>query len=61
MQSRYCLSPCTHEKANTRIFVHVKHAEVPDRRKIVVKALDTDVVDLVIPVFQSLQIITEEL
>ena len=50
------VSPCNHEEADTRIFVHVKHAADSGHRKIVVKTVDTDVVVLAISLFQSLQI-----
>ena len=41
------LSPCDHEEADTRIFVHVKHA-ASEHSRIMIKTIDTDVVCIAI-------------
>ena len=41
------LSPCDHEEADTRIFVHVKHA-ANEHSRIMIKTIDTDVVCIAI-------------
>ena len=50
------VSPCNHEEADTRIFVHVEHPADSSDQKIAVKTVDTDVVFLAISLFQSIQI-----
>ena len=42
------LAPCTHEEADTRIFLHVKDAVQHDHSKITIRTVDTDVVVLAI-------------
>ena len=42
------LSPCDHEEADTRIFVHVKHA-ANEHSRIMIKTIYTDVVCIAIP------------
>jgi hypothetical protein len=37
------LSKCIHEEANTRLFVHARHAAAEGRKSIMIKADDTDV------------------
>ena len=38
------ISPCNHEKADTRLFLHVQHA----RSKVIIKTVDTDAVIIAI-------------
>jgi len=38
-----CLTTCSHEEADTRIFIHVKHASARGLKKVLVKTVDTDV------------------
>ena len=42
------LTPCNHEEADTRIFVHARHASNHGLRKIMIRTVDTDVVILAI-------------
>ena len=42
------LSPCNHEEADSRIFVHAKHASLNGLNKIMIRTVDTDVVVLAI-------------
>ena len=46
------ISPCDHEKADTRLFLHVQHA----RSNAIIKTVDTDVVITVIFCFKDLGI-----
>ena len=50
------VSPCNHDEADTRVFVHVEHAADSGNQKFAVKTVDTDVVFLAISLLQSLQI-----
>ena len=38
------VAPCSHEEADTRIFVHAKHAVMEGNQTLMIKANDTDVV-----------------
>ena len=49
------LMPCNHEEADTRIFVHVKHAVVEGITSVMIKANDTDVLVIAVSVFSSLR------
>ena len=49
------LAPCTHEEADTRIFLHVKDAVQHNHSKITIRTVDTDVV-LAISAAQSLDV-----
>ena len=42
------LAPCNHEEADTRIFVHARHASLYGMKKILIRTVDTDVVILAI-------------
>ena len=42
------LSPCTHEKANTRMLFHAADGVKQGRQKIVIRTVDTDVVVLAV-------------
>lgn len=53
------LSPCNHEEADTRIFLHAKHIVECGHRKVVIQTVDTDVVIIGISLFG--QINAEEL
>ena len=53
------LFPCNHEKADTRIFVHLSHAAQNGIKRTPIKTVDTDVV--VIAVAHSLDIEIDEL
>ena len=50
------LSPCNHEEADTRIFLHVKHISSysTEERRFCICATDTDVVIIAISVFDQL-------
>ena len=47
-------APCLHKEADTRIFARATEAAKRHSKKISSCAVDTDVVDLVIPVVQQL-------
>ena len=49
------VAPCSHEEADTRIFVHARHATEAGSKVIMVKANDTDVVIIAVSVLQTLQ------
>ena len=49
------VSPCCHEEADTRIFVHAMDATIDGRKSIIIKANDTDVLVIAISVLPSLQ------
>lgn len=42
------IAPCNHEEADSRIFVHVKHAVARGYRRIMIRTVDTDVVVLAV-------------
>ena len=50
------LSPCNHEEADTRMFLHVKHAVEEGHQKICIKTVDTDVVAIAISMFSQLNV-----
>ena len=49
------VAPCSHEEADTRIFVHARHAAEAGSKVIMVKANDTDILVIAISVLQALQ------
>ena len=51
------VSPCSHEEADTRIFVCVRHAAQESSKSVLVKASDTDILVIAISVIPSLQMI----
>ena len=53
------LAPCSHEEADSRIFVHVKNMAQQAYTKVMIRTVDTDVV--VIAVAKFLQIGLKEL
>lgn len=48
------LVPCNHEEADTRMFIHVKHAAVNGCKEVSMYSTDTDVVVLAVSVFPKL-------
>eukprot|EP00794_Sanderia_malayensis_P021193 gene21193-23274_t len=48
------LSPCNHEEADTRLFLHVKHCSQEGNSKVLTKTVDTDVVIIAIAKFTFL-------
>ena len=48
------LTPCNHEVADTRIFVHVKELVLKGHKVVLVDTVDTDVVVIVISCFNEL-------
>ena len=50
------LPPCNHKEADTRIFIHVKHASENGMKKILVRTVDTDVVVLAIALERKLEL-----
>ena len=50
------LCPCNHEEADTRLFVHLKHAAIQVLKTSLVVSTDTDVVVLAISMFAKLEI-----
>ena len=47
-------APCLHEEADIRIFAHATETAKRPNKKISIRAVDTDVVVLVIPMVQQL-------
>ena len=50
------LTSCNHEEADTRIFIHVKHASARGLKMVLIKTVDTDVVVLVIAYARKLEL-----
>ena len=50
------LAPCNHEEADTRIFIHVKHASLNGMKKILTLTVDTHVVILPIAFAKKLEV-----
>ena len=50
------ISPCNHEEADTRIFLHAKNISAAGHQKISVKTVDTDVVVVAIGLFDQLNV-----
>ena len=50
------LTPCNHEEADTRIFIHVKHASARGLKKVLIRTVDTDVVVLAIAYAKQLDL-----
>lgn len=48
------LSKCNHEEADTRLFVHARHAAAEGRKSIMIKANDTDVLVIGVNVLPDL-------
>ena len=51
------VSPCSHEEADTRIFVHARHAVQEGSKSMLVKARDTDILVIATSVMPTLQAI----
>ncbi|KAJ8364285.1 hypothetical protein SKAU_G00131160 [Synaphobranchus kaupii] len=49
------VAPCNHEEADTRIFIHAKHAAAEGSTDLIVKASDTDVIVIAVSVLPALQ------
>ena len=49
------LDKCFHEEADSRIFVHGKHATEEGSKSIMIKANDTDILVIALSIFPSLQ------
>src|SRR5262249_3134778 len=49
------MSPCNHEEADSRLFVHVKDAVYAGHKKIVVRTVDSDVVVLAVAFFAEIK------
>ena len=50
------LAPCTHEEADTRIFVHAADMARKGVRKIAIRTVDTDVLVLALSAFEPLEL-----
>ena len=48
------LMPCNHEEADTRIFLHVRHAVAGGHKQVIIKANDTDVLVIAVSMFPML-------
>jgi hypothetical protein len=48
------IAPCTHEEADTRMFLHAKHAAIGGSKSINIVSSDTDVVVISVAVFDDL-------
>ena len=55
------LTPCNHEEADTRVFLHVKDMTQQGHTKMVIRTVDTDVLVLAVSVYEQLQKEMEEL
>ena len=55
------LTPCNHEEADTRVFLHVKDMTQQGYTKMVIQKVDTNVLVLVVSVYEQLQEEMEEL
>lgn len=42
------LTNCNHEEADTRLFLHIRHAAAQGLKKVIIRTIDTDVVVLAI-------------
>ena len=49
------LAPCSHEEADTRMFLHAKDAAEKGHRRIMLRTVDTDVVDLAVSTVVSME------
>ena len=49
------LTPCNHEEADTRVFLHVKDMTQQGHTKMVIRTVDTDVLVLAVSVYEQLQ------
>ena len=49
------ISPCSHEEADTRIFLHARHAVEEGKKVLMIKENDTDVVVIAISKLPFLQ------
>ena len=49
-------SPCNHEEANTRMFLHLKDFSATEHRKVSLKTVDTDVVVIATSLFHKLDL-----
>ena len=58
--SRSRLAPCSHEEADTRMFLHVVDAVQAGYTKISVRTVDTDVLVLAVALTQKLQILSQD-
>ena len=56
MQDVESLQPCSHEEADTRIFLHVAHCAKQGYKRIAIRTVDTDIVVLAIGHIQSIDI-----
>ena len=54
-KSLHAVSPCNHEEADARLFVHARDAIVDGCQSLVIKANDTDVMVIAVFVLPSLQ------
>ena len=55
------ISPCNHQEADTRVFLHVNDRSLKDHSKIIIRKVDTDVLVLTVSVFARLNNHLEEL
>ena len=55
VRSLDAVAPCSHEEADTRVFVHARDATSQCRKSITIKANDTDVVVIAVSTMPSLQ------
>ena len=54
-KSLQAVSPCPHEEADTRIFVHARDAAIEGSKALVIKTNDTDIVVIAVYVLPQLQ------
>jgi hypothetical protein len=56
MEDLQAQQPCSHEKADTRVFLHVRHCGKNCFRKVSIRTVDTDVLVLAIAIFHRLEL-----
>ncbi|EDO43913.1 predicted protein [Nematostella vectensis] len=53
------ITPCSHEEADTRMFLHVAHALSSGSTRVVLRTVDTDVLVIAVAYFQKLQMLSQ--
>ena len=55
----WCLAPCTHEEAATRMFLHAADAVNQGHQRIILRTVDSDVLALATAMVQQLQQVSQ--
>ena len=48
------MAPCNHDEADSRLFLHARHAVAKGHTSLIIKASDTDILVIAISIFQIL-------